>query len=389
MAKRLTYEFVEKEIAKVGHKLLSKEYKNNYTKLKVKCDKGHTYYPTWANFNRKNKGSRCPECSGNKKKTIEEIKKYAEKFDWECLSNIYIGKEYHLLFKCPNNHKCKISWNAFRNGCRCSKCWNKIRGKSRKFTLEEIKKRTIELAPKYKCISNKYINALNKLKFKCNKGHDFKMTWACFQQGQRCPKCYKENNKKENHPMWKGGVTEKNITLYDTYTHQISWCEEVRRDPDNSDLLQVRCTESSCRKWFNPNRNEINSRIAAINSADKGLGSCNFYCSKECKQKCSLYWQRKYPKDFKSNYSRPEQAELRQMALERENYTCERCGLYDETGKELIAHHYEGLNVNPTMSADLEMIVVLCKECDDKAHSELGCRPIDLIRRNLCHQESG
>jgi len=36
---------------------------------------------------------------------------------------------------------------------------------------------------------------------------------------------------KENHPNWKGGVRKKNIPLYDTYAHQISYVEEVRRSP--------------------------------------------------------------------------------------------------------------------------------------------------------------
>jgi len=88
----------------------------------------------------------------------------------------------------------------------------------------------------------------------------------------------------------------KNNSLYNTYNHQIEWCEETRRDPNNKNYLQVRCTEISCRRWFNPTNREIQDRIFAINSIDKG--NSNLYCSKECKQNCTIYGQSKYPKGF-------------------------------------------------------------------------------------------
>lgn len=44
--KKLTYEFVKEQIERVGYSLVSKEYKNAKTKMKVKCDKGHIYKPT-------------------------------------------------------------------------------------------------------------------------------------------------------------------------------------------------------------------------------------------------------------------------------------------------------------------------------------------------------
>jgi len=51
------------------------------------------------------------------------------------------------------------------------------------------------------------------------------MRWNDFSRGQRCPVCKSIDLIGENHPTWKGGG--RNI-WYDTYAHQISWCERVR-----------------------------------------------------------------------------------------------------------------------------------------------------------------
>lgn len=55
-------EFVQAFIESHGGKLLSNEYKNVRQKLKVVCDKGHQWNPTFQNLYH-NK-SWCPSCSG-------------------------------------------------------------------------------------------------------------------------------------------------------------------------------------------------------------------------------------------------------------------------------------------------------------------------------------
>ena len=60
MPKKLTYDFVKEAVEKSGYKLLSKEYKNNNTKLLIECSQGHRYKVVWSVFQQ---GSRCPLCS--------------------------------------------------------------------------------------------------------------------------------------------------------------------------------------------------------------------------------------------------------------------------------------------------------------------------------------
>jgi len=105
---------------------------------------------------------------------------------------------------------------------------------------------------------------------------------------------YREKNKtkiKRNKRIYNNSLSN-----YNTYAPQIKRYEEVRRDLKNPELLQVRCTESSCRKWFNPTNLEVKNRIQALNSTNGA--ECRFYCSKECKENCCIYNQNKYYRGF-------------------------------------------------------------------------------------------
>jgi len=179
-----------------------------------------------------------------------------------------------------------------------------------------------------------------------------------------CQKCY-------------GIQYGKQPALYDTYAYQINCCEEVRRDPNNFKYLQVKCTESSCRKWFTPTTGEVSRRLIVINSVG---GGNNFYCSEECKHNCSIYGRSKYRKGEGPDNSRPDQAEWGALVLERDDYTCQRCG----TTENLEAHHLEGIYQNPLMSADVDMGITLCDVCHKSVHAEMGCQYVDLTRRSLC-----
>lgn len=174
---------------------------------------------------------------------------------------------------------------------------------------------------------------------------------------------------------WKGGITEKNLSSYDTYTPQLQWCEEVRRSPKDKNILEIRCTY--CRKWFIPNRNEVDNRCQYLkgnyNSENR------FYCSEKCKHTCPLY--RKTPEQLIRNdsirsgnlkwleLSREVQGELRQLVLERDGHQCVKCGIKEN----LHCHHILPVAVEPLLSADIDNCETLCKNCHKAAHKKDGC----------------
>lgn len=92
-----------KEIAKQRDgKCLSKKYKDNKTKLKWECSKGHQWMaaPNLV----KHHNSWCPVCAGNMKKTTFDIMKVAKKFGGKVLSKKYINSKEKLKWRCSEGH---------------------------------------------------------------------------------------------------------------------------------------------------------------------------------------------------------------------------------------------------------------------------------------------
>lgn len=82
-----TTENIKRYLKKIGsnYKIISVDYKNNYSKLEWKCDKGHLYLTSWREFQQ---GNRCPKCSGNYKRTNEEFLSEVQQLT---------GEEYRFL----------------------------------------------------------------------------------------------------------------------------------------------------------------------------------------------------------------------------------------------------------------------------------------------------
>ena len=153
--------------------------------------------------------------------------------------------------------------------------------------------------------------------------------------------------------------------LYNSYADQISWCEDVRKDPNNTAYLQVRCTY--CNEWFNPTNTQVKCRSQAINDKIK-TGNYRFYCSSDCENNCCLFQQIKYPKGKKPNGVRDGIYKWKQNILNRDNYKCRMC----KVEEKLRAHHlfnylkYSIVRLFPSNG------ITLCKECHSEFHKIYG-----------------
>jgi len=117
---KYTYSFVFDYIKSFEHQLLSKRYINAFSKLKIKCHNGHIYFMEFARFKQ---GTRCSECSKNKKYTIKDVKNKLKQFGYILLSKVYINALTPLKIKCPKGHISEsIRFGNFNYGSRCDKC---------------------------------------------------------------------------------------------------------------------------------------------------------------------------------------------------------------------------------------------------------------------------
>jgi len=196
MRKRRTHDdFIKEVYDLVGdeYSVLS-QFSNVDTKVTMehaKCN--HKYEVTPYHFI--NRGNRCPECFGNKKRTTESYKKEI----YELVGNEYsVEGEYKTnRIKVDMKHnECDYVWGVtptnFLRGTRCPICAVGKRADKRRKPHEQFLTELHELVgDEYEiCDGETYANSTTKLKAVhkgCNR--EFDMCPADFLQGTRCPKC--------------------------------------------------------------------------------------------------------------------------------------------------------------------------------------------------------
>jgi hypothetical protein len=192
----------------------------------------------------------------------------------------------------------------------------------------------------------------------------------------------RESQLGEKSTQWDGGYNSKGIPKYDTYAHQIEWCEEVRRNKEDRNILEVQCFK--CGKWYVSTVYQIRNRIDALNS-EKG-GVSHFYCSDTCKHTCSVFYKtaKSLMKQDAINagrlnwqhLNREVQPELRQLVIEADGYKCVKC---NSTEDSLHCHHIYPVSMDPLESADVNNCMMVCKDCHIEIHQKDGCGPIQCV----------
>lgn len=116
---KYTLEDVKEYIENNGYELLSSEYEKVSDYITVKCDKGHIYDTKFANFQQ---GKRCSYCKRNHRLTYEEVKLYIESFGEKLISKEYKNNRTKLIIQCKKGHIYECSLDNFKKGNRCPQC---------------------------------------------------------------------------------------------------------------------------------------------------------------------------------------------------------------------------------------------------------------------------
>lgn len=176
------------------------------------------------------------------------------------------------------------------------------------------------------------------------------------------------------------GVNSLGFAAFNTYAPQLAPAQECRKHPEDPRILQTPCVK--CGEWFTPNIFAVQERLSAILGKNSDNGDRHLYCSDSCKKACSIYGATSHYKEghsfsddsevLRSNY-RSLQNAWRNEVLRRDQFECQKCGLKDQTGCLLIAHHIDPVKCNPIESADIDNGITLCIECDREVHQLPGC----------------
>jgi len=309
------------------------------------CEKEVTQ--SYRNYVKQNHGKFCRRCRNKhtaNRVDVKEKQSKASKKMWE--SQAYREKMDKILSKAV-----KKAWDN-DDGSRRKKIWNK--------TPYKKVKELIETQEGYELIETQeeYEEVGNKFKVKYPDGNILEMTVSYW------------NSRKINRPS------------YDTHAHQIKWCEEVRRNKEDRNILEVRCFK--CNEWYIPKTTDVGHRIQALKGQLKG--ESNLYCSDHCKNSCYIFNKR--PETLMHNDSfnagrdpwwdepRHMQSQWRKMVLERDDYTCQKCG----SKEDLIAHHIYPVKLYPLESCDVDNGMTLCSVCHNEAHRIPGCSTGELAK---------
>ena len=220
MPKKLTIEdvkiFLKENDTNCECTLLSSEYINNTTPLKLKCNLcGEIYYRDYAHLKRGR--YKCSNCSNKSrvfvnKSSIQEVKSFLEQYDiyHECtlISQDYINSTTKLELRC--NCCGNIFYRDFnhikRKRFRCEMCGELSGAKKLKYTEEQAKE--ILLQKGYK-MTGQYINASTPFEAICSNGHQVNIILSHFLVGHSgCRICANKSISGENHYNWKGGESE-------------------------------------------------------------------------------------------------------------------------------------------------------------------------------------
>jgi hypothetical protein len=303
-----------------------------------------------------------------KKLTYEFVKGKFEKKGWKLLSKEYVSSDIKLDFICDRGHSHSMSFNNIKKDTGCFYCYNEDVKPTLIFIKQKFFEKNLEL------LSTEYINSKTKLEYRCKKCSNIhSIAWDTFINNHGCPVCYWKSKFGERSPTYKGGVKKLNLPLYKTYAHQLEKYEQVHIiQQGDLYLLGVNCLY--CNKILVPKQTHVRNRIRAIEGVI-GAGQARFYCSDGCKQACPIFWKTEWPEGYAPATSREMQPQFRKMVLERDNWTCQKCGINKESNieTELHAHHIDPVINNPIESCDVDNGITLCVNCHHEVHQLPGC----------------
>jgi len=323
----------------------SKEYKPITEKTCIKCNKLKNVIEFY-----KDKGLKdgfknvCKACE--KKRRIDRFKEFRKNriettIEKKCPSCGEIKK----LIEFHKNKYQRDGWQGV-----CKKCRHKYYVEKGYIRVSEYGKERYAKADK------KVWHEANKKNYiKNKKQRDLQM------------KKYREKNK-EKLALQQKEYRNSNAK-YKLYHNRLT-VDEAPRIHEDGESLEVLC--KYCGKYFVPLNGEVTKRIEAINGTSQGI--LYLYCNNECKNNCPIYGQIKYPKGFKKGTSREVDPFIRQLCFERDNWTCQKCGVTEN----LHCHHIDGYAQNKILANDIDNVITLCKSCHKEVHLEVGCRYTDL-----------
>jgi len=119
MSRKIGISKIKDIVENQGGVLLTNEYNDVKTKLKIKCSKNHIWDTTYDSIR---KGSWCSVCAGNNKKSMMHAQEIASNKKGKCIGGKYINNKSKLLWQCEIGHIWSASYAEIISNRWCPYC---------------------------------------------------------------------------------------------------------------------------------------------------------------------------------------------------------------------------------------------------------------------------
>jgi hypothetical protein len=152
-----------------------------------------------------------------KKLTYDEVKQYFQDQNCELLELEYKNSKQKLKYRCKCGEISYTVFERFKLGKYCKSCGINKRSKTRTYTYEYVSNYFKECG--CELMETEYINAKQKLQYKCSCKNISYINFNNFKQGNRCIKCRGEHSSKlyaHSYDFIKNEFEKHNCELLET-----------------------------------------------------------------------------------------------------------------------------------------------------------------------------
>jgi len=329
----------------------------------ISCNKEYPYTPEYFNLRSETKSGLRNLC---KKCDLEIHNKIANKYIFENLDKEYDDSIKKICNECKNEYPATLKYFSkmlhYKDGLntKCRKCIKTIK-KNRllKLIRNNKDKNPFNKSKKSYCREcKKYLPKTEKYFYR----NDSSVSGI----SDICIKCDSKLKKDRYNYFFKASSKSliKELSIY----------EEIRIDPNNDNLIQCKCY--NCKQWFNPIYCDVVAKLTAVNHFNRG--SCNLYCSNECKKSCEVFGKSLHREGEYKNSYRKIPLWLIESVKENAGYKCEIC----ESKDNLQVHHIQPYTLHPQLGLDREEMICLCFDCHNKYGHSDGCKRHEIQCKN-------
>lgn len=181
---RTALERLREAAARWGGELRSKSFVRTRDKLDWRCAQGHDFSKSASAVLA---GGWCTECRGLVPRGLRDLQRVARARGGDCLSTQPPATGEKARWRCQFGHEWESLPSVVVQGFWCPECGRWSSHDRRRLTIDVLRRTAINRGGR--CLSKRYVNSDDRLRWECARGHRWTARVGNIRQGTWCPKC--------------------------------------------------------------------------------------------------------------------------------------------------------------------------------------------------------